>query len=83
MLKKPPVPKPSPPKHEKHEKLSKTVTSFLYGNKNKKEVPQPNNEDNLQTLKYDLRKQSEVRSNLQKSKNNFGQIPKTALAKPI
>jgi hypothetical protein len=43
MLKKPPVPKQSPPKHQKHEKLSKTVTSFLYGNKNKKEVPQPSN----------------------------------------
>ena len=83
MLKKPPVPKQSPPKQKQNEKFSKTVTSFLYGNKGKKETIQPNNEENLQTLKYDLRKQSEVRSNLQKSKNHFGQVPKTALAKPL
>ena len=74
MLKKPPIPKQSPPKQKHNEKLSKTVTSFLYGNKGRIDTIQPNSEDNLQTLKNDLRKQSEVRSNLQKSKNNLLKI---------
>lgn len=49
------------------------MQSFLYG--------KGNENDNLQTLKQDLRKNTHTIANLQKSKHEQVNLPKAALAK--
>lgn len=51
MIKKPPLPKQSPPKVKSQaNQANKTISSFLYGGKTKDVAP-VGNHDNLQTLK--------------------------------
>jgi hypothetical protein len=78
LLKKPPIPKQTPQfqKVKEAKPIKQEINTFLYGNK-----PGSTATDNLQTLKEDLRKKSQVKSNLQKSKSRGSQLPQAALSK--